>query len=153
MTKDHVDCLALEQRLDALVEQLAQAIRLETAAYRMELDDAELQASTCVAISEATDALLAIPAADLATLDANGYGYNYRLGLAMAVRRDLIMEGDYSASNQDVRVKCRLVDALLEPSKYDALPMLWHINGQPFDQRPDADQLAAAAEGAHHVQG
>ncbi len=142
---DHLDCLALEQRIDALVEQLAQAIRLETAAYRLTPDNEAALAAAGAAVSDCRDALLAVPADDLSALDDNGYGYNYRLGLALATRRDLIMEGDYSSPWPDARLQCRLVDTLLAGTKYDALPMLWHINGEPLDQRPDAATLAAAA--------
>jgi hypothetical protein len=82
-------------------------------------------------------ALLKAPAA------ANGSD-DFRLALALCHKRWLVMEGAYQ--DQSRRTECRLVDAILSGTRLDAVPLLWHLSGDPRDRRPSDAELQAGWE-------
>ena len=49
------------------------------------------------------------------------------------------MEGDYQSEHK--RDECLMVDLLVHGTRFDAVPLLWHISGEARDSRPSDVEL------------
>jgi hypothetical protein len=126
---------------------LREAIAAETACFRAEHGDHSeaSEARTTAALDKVLavhSALLAVPVEQpLLALELNGC-MEHLLALALFRKRWLVMEGAY-ADPADAS-ECRMVDLLLAGTAFDAVPLLWHLNGEPCDERPSAAEFEAA---------
>jgi hypothetical protein len=125
------------------IEELIAAITAETDAFRTAPNNDEGEAITNAALDRvmaAKYALLAVPKQEL-TKENGTLATDMALALALLHRRWLVMEGDYQCENQ--QDECRLVDLLLHGTRFDDVPLLWHIDGKTRCSRPTDAELQA----------
>lgn len=142
--------------ISELIDAYVRAVEAETTAYlaaaasdeegkaerrpENKVLDAAASASTDLAIA-AERALLSISKDEVyAETDSTG-DFDYVQALALASKRWLVMNGSYfDKSEQTI---CRLVDMVLDQSRYDQVPLLWNIDGVTTATQPGDDVLHA----------
>jgi hypothetical protein len=128
------------------IEELIAAITAETAAFRTAPKNDEGEAVTNAALDRvmaAKNRLLAVSKQDLTKGDG-ALATEVALALALLQRRWLVMEGDYQNENQ--RDECLLVDLLLQGTRFDDVPLLWHVDGKSRYSRPTDAELRVGWE-------
>lgn len=140
--------LTAAARASELPALLIEAIAAETVCFR---DQAGALGNPDPAISDAAQALADaaianVNAIERALLDAptEETGEDYVRAMALSHKRWLVMEGSFQDAN--ARIECRLVDAILAGTRFDDVPLLWHLSGQPRDERPTDAEFQAGWE-------
>ncbi len=127
----------MRTNLHILADLYIEAVSAETAAFRA---TAGMASDTAEAITDlAMDRVLKLQR-QLIALPVSA-DPEYARVLAFAERRWRIMEGDYERENQ--QIACRMIDAILAGTRFDQVPMLWHIKGDVRDHRPTDEEFQA----------
>ncbi len=120
------------------VAELLHALAYEYRTYSGR-DPSEAEAAVAtIAAADAVNRLLDLPVAE-------GLQHpDYLAALALSHRRWLVMEDSYASKHE--RDACRLVDAVLYGHRFDDIPLLWHVNGEPRATRPTEAEFSAIME-------
>lgn len=122
---------------------LMQAIADETASFLA--CDGKDETATDAALDKVNAihrALLAVPPETVIADQWISGSMDHVLALALYQRRWLVMEGSYA--DPEHAGECRMVDLLLAETAFDAVPLLWHLNGETRAERPSAAEFEAA---------
>lgn len=125
------------------VTELVDAITAETFGYRAGAGcngpDDDTADKLTSRVHKAAAALVTLPLS---------YSPLYRQALALMLKNWMVAEGAYASPLMSDRVSCSLIDAVLAGTALDDehVPMLWHINGREWPNRPPAAALRAAMD-------